>query len=236
MSKVAFEKLQSVEYSNHIEVKAGKFKYLSWAWAWKLIKQNFPEATFTKHENPQGYPCFFDHNGNAFVKVSVTIEGTTHTEYLSVMDNRMKSIQNPTADEVNKSLQRCLVKAIAYHGLGIELWINEDLPDDTAAPKISEPKKKSSPEQNTQPLSVEIHPVNSDADPTVIEADAKASIEQLIVATFEEFIPTCNTESEINSFFKSNRHAYNMLSEADQKKINIIFGDRKKAVTKGTIA
>ena len=40
------------------------------------------------------------------------------TETMPVLDHRNRSIQNPDSFAVNNSLQRCLTKAIAYHGLG----------------------------------------------------------------------------------------------------------------------
>ena len=74
-----------------------------------------------------------DSNGYAYVMVSVEIKGVKYTEILPVLDHRNKAVQNPGSDQVNKSLQRCLVKACAMHGLGISLYQGEDLPDDKSA-------------------------------------------------------------------------------------------------------
>jgi hypothetical protein len=46
------------------------------------------------------------------------------------MDNMNKAIKNPDAFAVNKAMMRCLVKAIACHGLGIKVYAGEDLPDE----------------------------------------------------------------------------------------------------------
>jgi hypothetical protein len=45
----------------------------------------------------------------------------------------------PTAFDINTSLQRCLVKAIALHGPGLGLYAGDDLPNDEepAKPKVA---------------------------------------------------------------------------------------------------
>ena len=117
-----WQTLSRFDVSKEVEQK-GKFDYLSWAWAWAYVKEKYPEATFEKHvfrdnqDNP--LPFMRDTKGNTFVMVSVTIESITHTEIHYVMDNRNQAIQFPDASAVNKALQRCLVKAIAFHGLGL---------------------------------------------------------------------------------------------------------------------
>ena len=44
------------------------------------------------------------------------------------MDHKNQSVVHPDGGQVNKALQRCLVKAIAFHGLGINVYAGEDLP------------------------------------------------------------------------------------------------------------
>jgi hypothetical protein len=46
-----------------------------------------------------------------------------------VLDGKNKPIASPTAFDINTSIQRCLVKAIALHGLGLYIYAGEDLPD-----------------------------------------------------------------------------------------------------------
>jgi hypothetical protein len=130
-TKSVYQTLADVDCSNHIE-KKGKFSYVSWAWAWALVKQNYPDATFEKHvftdnqNNP--LPFMRDTKGYTFVKTSVTIGGHTLSETFPVTDNRNQAIQHPNAFEVNTALQRCLVKTLAFHGLGLSIYAGEDLP------------------------------------------------------------------------------------------------------------
>tara|TARA_B100001093_G_scaffold519793_1_gene610515 strand:+ start:6217 stop:6786 length:570 start_codon:yes stop_codon:yes gene_type:complete len=128
-----WQTLSRFDVSKEVEQK-GKFDYLSWAWAWAYVKEKYPDATFEKHifrdnqDNP--LPFMRDTKGNTFVAVTVTIEGISHQEIHYVMDNRNQAIQFPDGGAVNKALQRCLVKAIAFHGLGLNVYAGEDLPMD----------------------------------------------------------------------------------------------------------
>ena len=120
--------------------RKGQFTYLSWTHAWKAVKDNYPEATFVKtvYTDNQNNPLPFmrDHKGNTFVGVSVTIEGITIEEVYPVTDIRNKAMAHPDAFSVNTSLQRCLTKALAYHGLGINVYAGEDLPMETSNVEI----------------------------------------------------------------------------------------------------
>jgi hypothetical protein len=125
-----FKKLQAIDCSKHVE-KKGKFTYLSWSWAWSTLKEHCPDATFTKHVyGEQDYikPYMIDSEGYAYVSVSVTVDNCSATEIMPVLNNQNKSIQNPSSFDVNTALQRCLVKAIAFHGLGLYIYAGEDLP------------------------------------------------------------------------------------------------------------
>jgi len=61
---------------------------------------------------------------------TVNAFGKSMTAQLPVMDYRNKAIPNPDAFSVNTAMQRCLAKAIALHGLGLSLYVGEDLWDD----------------------------------------------------------------------------------------------------------
>jgi len=129
--KSVYQTLADVDCSNHIE-KKGKFSYVSWVWAWALVKQKYPDASFEKHvftdnqNNP--LPFMRDTKGHTYVKTSVTIDGHTLSEVFMVTDNYNKSIPHPDSQTVNTALQRCLVKTLAYHGLGLSVYAGEDLP------------------------------------------------------------------------------------------------------------
>jgi hypothetical protein len=135
-TKNVFETLSQINVNEHTE-KKGKFTYLSWAWAWATLKKHYPASTFEKHQFQRSHqqgtgisPYMLDESGYAYVQASVTVEGITLSETFPVLNNNNKPIQNPSSFDVNTALQRCLVKAIAYHGLGLYIYAGEDIPTD----------------------------------------------------------------------------------------------------------
>ena len=121
-----FQKLKEVDISKLAE-KKGKFDYLSWAHAVREMLKVFPEATWEVHEY-DGMP-YMETTTGYYVKVSVTIEEITRTQIHPVLDNKNQAIEKPSTFQINTSIQRCLAKAIALHGLGLVLFAGEDLPD-----------------------------------------------------------------------------------------------------------
>ena len=65
----------------------------------------------------------------AYVQVSVNVDGIIRSQIHPVLDNRNNTIEKPNAFQVNTSIQRCLAKAIALHGLGLYIFAGEDLPE-----------------------------------------------------------------------------------------------------------
>lgn len=115
-----FVELAAINVGEHIE-KKGQLSYLSWAWAVDQLLRRDPDAEWTYAE-----PVKF--GDSMMVFCTVTAFGKPRTMQLPVMDNRNKAIANPDAFAVNTAMQRCLVKAIALHGLGLYIYAGEDLP------------------------------------------------------------------------------------------------------------
>ena len=121
-----YKNLSGISVTDKVETK-GRFDYLSWAYAWHYIKQEYPNAQRIVYENSEGVPYFTDGKfGN--VKVGIVIEGNEHIDYLPITDNSNRSIPltKITSFDVNTAIQRSTTKAIAMHGLGLSLWIGED--------------------------------------------------------------------------------------------------------------
>jgi len=120
-----FTDLDQVDVTKHIE-KKGKFSYLSWAYAVRELKKKHPSATWKVH-SWNGVPFIHTECG-FFVKVTVTVGDIDATQVHPVLDHQNKPLVEPNAFQINTSIQRCLAKAIALHGLGIYLYAGEDLP------------------------------------------------------------------------------------------------------------
>lgn len=150
VNKSVWNTLSAVDVNKYAEKKNG-FTYLSWAWAWSILKDHYPDATYTKKvayndKAESDLPFMADTNGYAYVSVTVNIPSMNEsaTEIMPVLNHANKPIQNPDSFEVNKSLQRCLAKTIAVLGLGAYLFQGEDLPQTVSsspAPSAPPPAK-----------------------------------------------------------------------------------------------
>lgn len=136
-----FEKLSAIDVAPLIKKKNG-LDYLSWANAWAVLMEYYPNSTYQIKEfdevqfdkqtgtwQPTGRKLdYLKTDAGVEVEVEVNIDGETFGQKLYAMDFRNKAIKEPTYVEINKAQQRCLVKAIAMAGLGLNLYQGEDLP------------------------------------------------------------------------------------------------------------
>jgi hypothetical protein len=131
-----FQTLSSIDISSLVTSKMN-LDYLSWSRAWLLIQKNYPGTTRTY----TGFPSPVDPGvslgaliypgGSAEVECVVDLlhpsgEIISHTERLSVMDNKNKAVVQPDTREIADTRQRCLVKCLAMgFGLGLNLWAGD---------------------------------------------------------------------------------------------------------------
>jgi hypothetical protein len=141
--KSTFKTLAAVNVKDRVE-KKGRFDYLSWAYAWAMIKDKYPNANRRVYESESTELNYFTDGRTGYVKVGVKIEGVEHVDYLPIMghNNQSLPIDKITSFAVNKTIQRSTVKAIAMHGLGLSLWAGEDLVDiSESAPAVKSESK-----------------------------------------------------------------------------------------------
>ena len=200
MSSV-WETLSNIDVNEHTEKKNG-LTYLSWAWAWGIVKKNFPSATFKKNlyyrTDDVQIPYMIDANGYAFVSVTVEIEGNVQTEVLPVLNHANKPVQNPDSFQVNTALQRCLAKCCAMHGLGHYIYAGEDLPEGAERKVVVE---------STTGEVKEVEGVSMVAD------------------VFNTFIPECKTVDELRGFWGSNKGAIDALKSNDEGLYNQVLAN-----------
>ncbi len=158
-----FKKLREINIAPFVKQKQnGKMNYLSWAVAWRLVIELFPDSTYELIEFTDEMPCKVTPFG-IFVKTTVTIGGLARSMTLPVLDGANKSlkleassykakdyqtkkmvdkpIEAVTAFDVNKAQMRCLVKNLAVFGLGLDLYIGMDLPADLQLEQHEEEKQ-----------------------------------------------------------------------------------------------
>ena len=120
-----FARLSAINVNDHVEKKGG-FAYLSWPYAVAQLRMAEPTATW-EVRRWEGLPYLATEAG-VFVEVAVTVQGVCLSQIHPVLDARNRPIPQPTVFDINTSIQRCLVKAIALHGLGLYIYAGEDLP------------------------------------------------------------------------------------------------------------
>lgn len=132
--KKVFETLNNVDVSEKVKTK-NQLSYLPWAAAWAEVKSRYPDATFRiipQIMDEYGNTRFWHDDGHyGWVMVEVTICGLSLTEPLPILDHRNQPIkaEEITSFAANKSFKRCLTKCLALHGIGLYVFMGEDLPD-----------------------------------------------------------------------------------------------------------
>lgn len=131
-----FARLNAINVNERVEKKGG-FSYLSWPYAVAQLRLADPTATWEVRRF-DGLPYLATEAG-VFVEVAVTVHGVTLSQIHPVLDGRNRPLLAPSAFDINTSLQRCLVKAIALHGLGLYIYAGEDLPQPVGADAANDP-------------------------------------------------------------------------------------------------
>ena len=172
--------LLKLNVNEHTEKKQN-LTYLSWAWAWQEALKADPKASFKVHTFSTvdcGASPVMNINGTGMVWVDVTLNGTTRTGFLPVMDHRNKPIPEPDAFQVNTALMRCMTKTLALFGLGLYIYAGEDLPE--GEPEVTPEAKKA-----------------------VQEPKVDANLE-LFAQKMKEMVTIATTKDELREFWKAN--------------------------------
>ena len=129
-----WDALSKCDVTDHVKqlpktAKRPAVDYLPWHSAWLLLKREFPASTY-KHKKD-----IFHLADSVEVEVNVLIravhdgdEEIQTSARLAVMDGRFNAILSPDARQINDARQRCLVKALAFAGLGLQLWSDSIIP------------------------------------------------------------------------------------------------------------
>jgi hypothetical protein len=188
--------LLKINVNDHTEKKNG-LTYLSWAWAWAEALKADPKATF-KVEMFDGTPLM-PVGGSFMVWVTVTMFDKPMTCMLPVLDYRNKPIATPNSFDVNTSIMRCLVKAIAMHGLGLYIYAGEDTPPDEV--RTEEPEKKI---------------VKIETPTAIAEVEVDTANMQLFADSMIQFVGICENEDALKSYWKANHPQLETLKAFDK--------------------
>lgn len=168
MENNIFKTLSQINVNGMVDRKqtgGNTLTYLSWASAFQVAKENYPDLEYEIERNPEtGMPYWYDPLTGYMVFTKVTIDSQTHEMWLPVMDGtnhamkaepyqvqtKYKKFTVPAATmcDINKAIMRCLVKNLSMFGLGLYIYRGEDLPEcesqaqNTAQPAQAQPVNK----------------------------------------------------------------------------------------------
>ena len=134
MKKENFENLYNIDLKKYIEKDYKGLSYLSWATAYKIAMEKDPTMTYQVYTDADGLP-FFSRGNVHFVKTRIVMFGEIKEMMLPVMDNKHNAVTEPNSRQINDNIMRCLVKNLAMFGLGLSLYVKEELQEIIAEDK-----------------------------------------------------------------------------------------------------
>jgi hypothetical protein len=209
MTENYYIKLASVDISKEMEKKQN-LSYLSWAYAVDKLMRQDPMANWEFHA-PEMY------GETMMISCTVTAFGKPIKMHLPVMDHRNQAVKNPDAFVVNKNMMRCLVKAIACHGLGINVYAGEDLPlDEDGHVSKPAPKAKAPPAPTPAPPP---NKIEGKEGPWQLKAQIKPAegnfVEwaEIVIESTNIMLGMAQSEADVMAIFRTNTNIYNRMKE-----------------------
>jgi hypothetical protein len=139
ISAEAFIAAYDLPIGEHVEKNYKGLSYLSWPFAFRYLKTQFPALYVAFEESAMGWPVF-GQNSCWLLRPYLT-DGIKRTPALvfPLMDNKHNALIELNARAVSDNIQRASVKCIAtFTGLGLKLYSGEDIPksDEKELPKL----------------------------------------------------------------------------------------------------
>ena len=177
-----WQTLKAINVNEHTKEKGG-LTYLSWAWAYSVMMDNFPEFSY------RFMPDTVYGNGNVTVNVEAWIGSNRKSMWLPVMDNRNNAVEYPDGRAISDTRMRALVKCMAMFGLGSYIYAGEDIPEAPTAPPLPQPVAAVKEEKSAEAMEA-------------YEASA------LVVSTE---IESATEAKELKAYYKANKKTFMRL-------------------------
>ena len=209
--KAVWETLSKVDCNDHVKSKGG-LSYLSWAWAWGILMENYPDATYEFFNECR------DEMGHVEVWCRVRIGELERTMWLPVMDYKNNAMKNPDLRKISDTRMRCLTKCIGMFGLGHYIYAGEDLPsgpdepEQKTAPKAeAKPAPKKPAEKKTAPPAPSKSEATSSAgaSPSVGSAEEAANAVTFLMSTVDQF--ASDSIQSLKEFYGNNKSVIDLL-------------------------
>lgn len=232
-NKNIWQILSKIDCSQKIERKNG-LNYLSWVWAWGIVKENFNDANYeVVYFNEK--PYLFDENLGYMVKTNVTIQNETIQMHLPVIDGANKSYKNvkytyevakwengkkngtiektvesASMFDINTTIMRCLTKNLAMFGLGHYIYAGEDFPSEIPNVENKEKDKNKAQEFLKEKL-IELE--NVDSFESLLDIQTKHK-ELLVEKSFSELF-----YKKLQSIIKTTEKVLDLAKNKDELKV-----------------
>ena len=198
--KDVWDKLSKIDCSDKIEKKMN-LSYLSWAWAWGVLQEHYPQAQYLFYQGEDDVPYVKYPDGTAEVRCRVSIDNLSREMTLCVMDFKNNAVQNPNSSQVNNSKMRCLTKCLAMYGLGHYIYAGEDVPKEDKEP-VNKDKPitelKNVVEEKSKPVETPTEDVEED------KGYGTEEWAELFVKSFLELAKLSKTKDAMTSYYKNN--------------------------------
>jgi len=227
--KEVWDKLSKIDCSDKIEKKMN-LSYLSWAWAWGVLMEEYPQASYLYYQGEGDVPYVKFPDGTAEVRCRIAIDNLSREMTLSVMDNRNNAIQNPSSRQVNDTKMRCLVKCLAMYGLGHYIYAGEDVPSSDKEEKpITELKNVEEVKKESKNMAKVNKPVEEPVEEP--KDDKGEEWADLFTTSFLKLAKLQKTKEAMTSYYKSNTKDLTTLREKFPEKKEALDGELKSIVS-----
>ena len=228
--------------------KESKYKYASWQKAWKLLYTNFPYAKVSVISRTEADGNILQYHGNenigysVYVRIVVDEIKFDFTECLCILDGannaqklkeyefvdkygKTKKVKAFAMDDVNNTIQRCTVKAIARLGIGLNVYENDYAEVDRKYEKIEE-SIQSSPiekkQEQTNPVAKSTQQVIKTKD------DAKAVVEKIDFEKSKESLLQTKDMEELKNVFTSIYNKKSSFTPEEYNELETIKNNKKE--------
>jgi len=199
--KSVWDTLSAVDCSDHVEKKNG-LSFLSWAWAWGIMMEHYPEASYS-FSSP-----IRDEFGTVEVWCTVKIGPLERRMWLPVMDYKNNAIKNPDYRKISDTRMRCLTKCLAMFGLGHYIYAGEDIPSKSEEPaEQAQPKADKKPEAKKAPKKEE-KPIET-SEHNIPDAESAESTVNFMCDTVDQF--HSDSMESLAGFWKENKQLIDLL-------------------------
>jgi len=210
--KEIWNTLSKVDCSEHTESKNG-LTYLSWAWAWGMLMNYYPNAKFSilPEEHMQ--------DGTVMCNVEIYIDECTRGMWLPVLDYRNKAISNPSAWNINTTRMRVLTKCIGLYGLGHYIYAGEDIPSPEVPVKKGKKKK------------VDNQEVESLKQKDAYREKLQDKIDRTTTVVLKESISAIDNIESLKGYWRKNSEQIESMSGLAQSDMKKFFSERAEELT-----